>query len=88
VNLRKHGCDAEVTLEEKATHEAACSYAPLKCKYAARGCAYTGTAGDLNDHLRTCPYEQLRGFLDSLEVSLCIRVSLWLSYACFFVEPL
>jgi WD40 repeat protein len=64
---RELGCTAQLALDDIAAHEKSCSFAPLNCPHAARGCKVTGNQRSLAEHLRACPYEMFRDFLDAID---------------------
>ncbi|EIN11280.1 hypothetical protein PUNSTDRAFT_141696 [Punctularia strigosozonata HHB-11173 SS5] len=49
-------------------HRSDCPLAPTPCTHASSGCPFNGTLASLPDHLLTCPYEAIKGFL-SLQAS-------------------
>ena len=65
--FKKYGCSAELPLDEVVQHQASCSYSPFKCPHVSRGCEFSGTQSNLRLHLSNCPYELLKGALDSYE---------------------
>ncbi len=64
---RELGCTTQLALDDIAAHEKSCSFAPLNCPHSARGCKVAGNQRLLAEHLRVCPYEMFRDFLDAID---------------------
>lgn len=63
-------CECGETFLRKAHAEHVrdtCVFADLPCKFAKHGCPYVGPRNALDNHLATCPYEALKGYIAHTE---------------------
>jgi hypothetical protein len=63
-------CECGYKMLRKAFSEhkhTTCIHAELSCPFAKHGCLHIGPRKDLEDHLDTCPYEALKGYITHTE---------------------
>jgi hypothetical protein len=61
-------CGQRMARKEMREHTfTECPEAPLACPFAKHGCQHQGPRGDLSVHLKGCPYEAIKGFIERTE---------------------
>ncbi|KAL6045526.1 Tripartite motif-containing protein 72 [Balamuthia mandrillaris] len=65
-----NGCPEVIKRGYRRTHERACSYAPVRCTHRGRGCPWRGRRAELPQHLRQCPFDLLKVYINRTEEEL------------------
>lgn len=62
--FKKFGCEKIIRLDQKESHEKECCFAPRACPHSERGCKFAGANQLIEEHLKTCVFEQLKDYLE------------------------
>eukprot|EP00300_Choanocystis_sp_HF-7_P002263 c11748_g1_i2.p1 GENE.c11748_g1_i2~~c11748_g1_i2.p1 ORF type:complete len:286 (+),score=26.74 c11748_g1_i2:40-897(+) len=58
------GCDVVLPLAELKRHLEVCVYADVSCHHSEYGCEWSGTRQGLSQHLESCHFDKMKGFLE------------------------
>ncbi|OZJ04517.1 hypothetical protein BZG36_02242 [Bifiguratus adelaidae] len=61
--FRSNGCGSKIRYDAIEDHVRICGYSSDKCMHADIGCTFTGTVLSSVEHLATCPFEKMKGFI-------------------------